>query len=94
MQAIAEEYLARLQEARCTTRWRATGDNFLFGHRTRCRPAPARRRILVSDLVGCVRFSGTLEKLSSMPSVGEIYGVEVILEVGPCPRDSRKHIRR
>ncbi|KAH7394712.1 hypothetical protein BKA66DRAFT_438522 [Pyrenochaeta sp. MPI-SDFR-AT-0127] len=37
----------------------------------------------VSNLVGCVRFSGALEKLCSMPSVDESYGAEVILEVGP-----------
>ncbi|KAF1941682.1 hypothetical protein EJ02DRAFT_491319 [Clathrospora elynae] len=84
MQAIADEYLARLQEAQVVALKREQRPT-MFSSVTEevVEPENLGAEYWVSNLVGCVRFSGALEKLCLLDSQDGAQGVDVLLEVGP-----------
>ncbi|KAF1829663.1 hypothetical protein BDW02DRAFT_138335 [Decorospora gaudefroyi] len=84
MQAIAAEYLGQLQEAQVTA-LKTDGLVTMFSSVTEgiVDVKSLDSRYWVSNLVGCVRFSGALEKLCLSNSPDHAHGVDVLLEVGP-----------
>ena len=84
MQAIAEEYLGRLQEAQVRAR-NTDGRVTMFSSVTEdiVDQATLGAEYWVSNLVGSVRFAGALEKLcTSNPGEG-MHSADILLEVGP-----------
>nr|QEG79218.1 polyketide synthase 39849 [Alternaria oxytropis] len=84
MQTIAEEYLARLQEAQVAT---LISDGRVTMYSSVTEEIVESDRLgagyWVSNLVGSVRFSGALAKLCTSNSREEKNRVDILLEVGP-----------
>ncbi|KAF1850336.1 uncharacterized protein K460DRAFT_400404 [Cucurbitaria berberidis CBS 394.84] len=84
MQAIAEDYLARLEEAQVVvldgeqrvTMISSVGEEVIDREQLGA-------EYWVSNLVSCVRFSGALKKLCLLKSEEGDQGVDILLEVGP-----------
>ncbi|KAI4940246.1 Type I Iterative PKS [Alternaria arbusti] len=84
MQAIAEEYLARLQETKVAT-IKTNGRMTMYSSVTEdvINPDQLGADYWVSNLVGSVRFSGALAKLCTSDSQDGKNAVDILLEVGP-----------
>lgn len=84
MQVIAEEYMTRLQEAQVVA-LDTSHQVKMFSSVTEevIDPTKLGAEYWVSNLVGCVRFSGALEKLCITNSEAGSPGTEILLEVGP-----------
>jgi acyl transferase domain-containing protein/NADPH:quinone reductase-like Zn-dependent oxidoreductase/ubiquinone/menaquinone biosynthesis C-methylase UbiE len=84
MQAIAEEYLARLQDAPVAT-IKTDGQVSMYSSVTEDVISPDRlgADYWVSNLVSSVRFSGALAKLCTLDSQEGTNNVDILLEVGP-----------
>ncbi|RAQ99476.1 phenolpthiocerol synthesis polyketide synthase ppsa [Stemphylium lycopersici] len=84
MQAIAQEYLARLKEANVMVVEASSGVT-MFSSVTEDIVENDRlgAEYWVSNLVGSVRFSGALERLCTSDAKESGHGVDVLLEVGP-----------
>ncbi|KAI4950323.1 Type I Iterative PKS [Alternaria rosae] len=84
MQAIAEEYLARLQEAQVAT-LKTDGRVSMYSSVTEdvISPDQLGADYWVSNLLGSVRFSRALAKLCTSDSQDGKTAVEILLEVGP-----------
>jgi acyl transferase domain-containing protein/NADPH:quinone reductase-like Zn-dependent oxidoreductase/SAM-dependent methyltransferase len=84
MQAIAEDYLRGLLTARVFTRdvqhrvhmFSSVTENLIDQNKLGA-------EYWVSNLVGCVRFSGALQKMCASKTHTGAYGVETLLELGP-----------
>ncbi|KAH7397176.1 hypothetical protein BKA66DRAFT_566312 [Pyrenochaeta sp. MPI-SDFR-AT-0127] len=84
MQAIAEEYLEYLQKAGVVAQ-SGKGHAAMFSSVTEdvIDQSQLGAEYWVSNLVGCVRFSGAVEKLCSTQIQDERHGVDILLEIGP-----------